>query len=107
MHPRQRRLLVGASVVLLAIVVISPWIHRVAARPAIADFAPTYSAAEAAARVAAAQNRETLQRHDALQRTTTSGELPLVPEITNQKSQILHVSAAFHGACHGHFVRIL
>src|SRR5262245_34616726 len=81
MHPRQRSLIVGASVILLAIVVMFPWIHRVAARPAIADFAPTYSPAEAAARVAAAQNSETQQRHDALQRMTTSGELPLVPTV--------------------------
>ncbi|HET9224858.1 MAG TPA: L,D-transpeptidase [Roseiflexaceae bacterium] len=81
MHPRQRRLIVGASVVLLAIVVIFPWIRQVAARPAIADFAPTRTPDEAAARVAAAQKRQTQQRHDALQRTTTSGELPLVPTV--------------------------
>jgi hypothetical protein len=81
MRPRQRSLIVGASVVLLAIVVIFPWIHRAAARPAVADFAPTYTPAEAAARVAAAQARQTQQRYDALQRTTAANELPLVPTV--------------------------
>jgi hypothetical protein len=81
MHPRQRNLMVGASAALLAILVMFPWIHGVAARPATADFAPTYSPAEAAARVAAAQTRQAQQRYDVLQRTTTPDQLPLVPTV--------------------------
>lgn len=81
MLPRHVRLFTATFAAALAFAISIPWINEVTARPAIADFAPTYTAPEAAARVAAAQAAQAQRRLDHLQNPFDPNSLPLVPTV--------------------------
>lgn len=58
MPPRYLRPFAALFTTLLALALFVPWVHRATARPAVADFAATYTPGAAARRIAAAQASE-------------------------------------------------
>jgi L,D-transpeptidase-like protein len=76
---RRRNLFVAAFVGLLTVTANLPWARAASMHPPLANFAPTYSVRDAAARVAAAQTVQARQRQDATEGAIDANRLPLAP----------------------------